>query len=70
MLFVYPQEGSHTYVMRSMDFPIDIVFVGANGTITEIHHAPVEEDNENLTGYTGPGSGCWRCRTTGPSSTT
>jgi len=28
--------------MRSMDFPIDIVFVGANGTITEIHHAPVE----------------------------
>ena len=55
MLFVYPQEGTHTYVMRSMSFPIDIVFVDANGTITAIHHAPVEEDNQNLTGYTGRG---------------
>ena len=55
MLFVYPQEGTHTYVMRSMSFPIDIVFVDANGTITEIYHAPVEEDNQNLTGYTGRG---------------
>jgi uncharacterized membrane protein (UPF0127 family) len=55
MLFVYPEEGHHTYVMRSMSFPIDIVYIGANGTVTEIHHAPVEEDNENLTGYSGRG---------------
>ncbi|MUV60672.1 DUF192 domain-containing protein [Halobacterium sp. CBA1126] len=55
MLFVYDREGSHAYVMRSMDFPIDIVYVGANGRITRIHHAPVEADNEDLTRYRGVG---------------
>ena len=55
MLFVYSEEGHHTYVMRSMSFPIDIVYIGANGCITSIHHAPVEEDNQNLTGYSGRG---------------
>ncbi|WP_245708146.1 DUF192 domain-containing protein [Halobacterium jilantaiense] len=57
MLFVYPDEGRHTYVMRSMDFPIDIVYVDADGRITEIHHAPTEDDNEDLTPY--PGRGKW-----------
>mgnify|MGYP000047143883 CR=1 FL=1 len=55
MLFVYDSEASHAYVMRSMAFPIDIVYVGANGRITSIHHAPVEEDNEDLTRYRGVG---------------
>lgn len=55
MLFVYPDEGEHTYVMRSMDFPIDIVYVDADGRITEIHHAPTESDNEDLTPYPGRG---------------
>jgi len=55
MLFVYPDEGEHTYVMRSMDFPIDIVYVDASGRITEIHHAPTEADNEDLTPYPGRG---------------
>jgi len=57
MLFVYAEEGRHTYVMRSMSFPIDIVYVDADGRITEIHHAPVEDDNEDLTPY--PGRGKW-----------
>ncbi|WP_232687137.1 DUF192 domain-containing protein [Halobacterium zhouii] len=55
MLFVYPEAGNHTYVMRSMSFPIDIVYIGADGNITSIHHAPVEADNQNLTGYSGYG---------------
>jgi uncharacterized membrane protein (UPF0127 family) len=55
MLFVYDQPGEHTYVMRSMDFPIDIVYVDADGRITEIHHAPTESDNEDLTPYPGRG---------------
>jgi len=42
MLFVHPNTGTHTYVMRNMSFPLDIVFVAPNGTITEIHHAPVD----------------------------
>ena len=26
MLFVYEEEGSHAFVMRAMDFPLDILF--------------------------------------------
>ncbi len=57
MLFVYQSPGTHAYVMRDMDFPLDILFVAANGTITTIHHAPTEPGvaEENLTRY--PGSG-------------
>ncbi|MCG1002077.1 MULTISPECIES: DUF192 domain-containing protein [Halobacterium] len=55
MLFVYGEESHHTYVMRSMAFPIDIVYIGANGRITSIHHAEVEADNDDLTGYSGVG---------------
>lgn len=43
MLFVHESAGRHVYVMREMDFPLDIVFVAGNGTITAIHHAPVPE---------------------------
>lgn len=52
MVFVYPDAGDRTYVMRDMDFPLDIVFVDADGTITQIHHAPVETDSD-LTRYSG-----------------
>jgi uncharacterized membrane protein (UPF0127 family) len=31
------------------------VFVGADGTVTRIHHAQTESDNENLTRYSGRG---------------
>lgn len=57
MLFVYDREGRHTYVMRNMSFPLDIVFVAANGTITRVHHAETEpgERGDELTGYTGRG---------------
>ena len=44
MLFVHETEDQYTYVMREMDFPLDIVFVDGNGTITTIHHAPVPEE--------------------------
>lgn len=54
MLFVHDSEGRYTYVMRGMDFPIDIVFVDAEGTITTIHHAPVPEDGEDAR-YPGVG---------------
>jgi uncharacterized membrane protein (UPF0127 family) len=44
MLFVHPNEGEHTYVMREMDFGIDIVFVDADGTVTAVHEAPEPAD--------------------------
>lgn len=55
MLFIHPSEGNHTYVMRDMAFPIDIVFVDANGTITTIHHAELPAEGEELRGYSGRG---------------
>ncbi|WP_420182109.1 DUF192 domain-containing protein [Haloarcula sp. KBTZ06] len=58
MLFVHDEEGQHTYVMRNMSFPIDIIFIDANGTITAIHHAPLPPggtSESGLTGYEGRG---------------
>ncbi len=47
MLFVYDRERELTYVMREMSFPLDIVFVRANGTIDSIHERPAPEDGED-----------------------
>ena len=57
MLFVHSRETTHAYVMRDMNFPLDIVFVAANGTVTTIHHAPVpsETNGDELTRYRGDG---------------
>lgn len=57
MLFVYESAGHYTYVMRDMNYPLDIVFADANGTITSIHHAPVpppgtsEDELKKYRGY-------------------
>lgn len=58
MLFIHDREGRHAYVMRGMDFPLDIVFVDANGTVTRVHHAslpPPGTSGEELTRYPGRG---------------
>jgi uncharacterized membrane protein (UPF0127 family) len=58
MLFVYDSlQRDAAYVMRDMAFPLDIVFVAPNGTITTIHHAETEPGvaNEDLTRYPGDG---------------
>lgn len=47
MLFVHDDENERTYVMRRMDFGIDIVFVAANRTITTVHEAPEPGPNED-----------------------
>jgi uncharacterized membrane protein (UPF0127 family) len=45
MLFVHDAESEHSYVMRDMSFPIDIVFVDGNGTVVEIFHASTDGEN-------------------------
>ncbi|ELZ29857.1 hypothetical protein C474_12511 [Halogeometricum pallidum JCM 14848] len=58
MLFVHDEEGEYAYVMREMAFPLDIVFVDANGTITRIHHAELPSEGasgDDLTRYRGTG---------------
>ncbi|MDG5757943.1 DUF192 domain-containing protein [Natronococcus sp. A-GB1] len=47
MLFVHDSEGERTYVMRDMDFGIDIVFIGADREITTIHSAPEPGPDED-----------------------
>jgi len=54
MLFVHEDEGTYPYVMRNMSFPLDIVFVAPNGTITTIHGAPTESGGDR-TEYRGRG---------------
>ena len=46
MLFVHDGESVQTYVMRDMDFALDIIYIDANRTITTIHHAPPPPEGE------------------------
>ena len=57
MLFVYEGVEDHTFVMREMDFGIDIVYADEEGTITRIHHAPAPGPNEDGSEQTYPGRG-------------
>ncbi|WP_415381630.1 DUF192 domain-containing protein [Halosimplex sp. TS25] len=54
MLFVHPEEDSYGYVMRDMAFSLDIVFVGADERVSEIHHAGVPEGSPEKR-YSGRG---------------
>ena len=55
MLFVHDSEGEHAYVMRDMDFPLDVIFVDASGTVTTVHHAPLPSGDGALKRYRGRG---------------
>lgn len=55
MLFIHKETDTHTYVMRDMNFPLDIIFIDADGQITEIHSAPTEPNADSLTEYRGEG---------------
>ena len=44
MIFVYEAEGTRTYVMRDMAFPLDIIFVDGDGRIAEIYQAAATDD--------------------------
>jgi len=58
MLFTYSGERDPLrYVMREMDFGIDIVYVDADRTITRIHNAPEPGPNEDGSEQKYPGSG-------------
>ncbi|MFC6766907.1 DUF192 domain-containing protein [Natrinema soli] len=57
MLFIHNQEQDLTYVMREMDFDIDIIFINADREITTIHHAraPGPDEDGNDLQYSGRG---------------
>ena len=56
LLFAYDEEAAdRAIVMRGMNYPIDIVFIGGSGTVTTIHSATPEPGvaEADLTRYTG-----------------
>ena len=58
MLFVHDEESRYAYVMREMNYPLDIVFVAANGTDTTVHHAELPAEGTSggdLERYRGRG---------------
>jgi len=57
MLFVYESVADRTFVMRRMDFGIDIVYADSEGTITRIHHAPEPAPDEDGNDQRYPGRG-------------
>ena len=57
MLFVYESVSDHTYVMRGMEFGLDIVYADDEGTITTIHHAPAPGPGEDGEDQHYPGRG-------------
>jgi len=52
VILLYETDQEHSYVMRDIAFPIDIIFIDEEGQITVIHHAELE-DSEPLTEYKG-----------------
>ncbi|SER49870.1 DUF192 domain-containing protein [Natrinema salaciae] len=59
MLFVHDEEQELVYVMRKMDFDIDIIFIDADREITAIHHARAPGPNENGNDIEYAGRGKW-----------
>lgn len=57
MLFVYESVEERTFVMREMEFGIDIVYADDDGTITDIHHAPAPDPDEDGSEQRYPGRG-------------
>ena len=57
MLFVYDEVDDHTYVMREMDFAVDIIYADDEGVITRIHHAPEPGPDEDGESRRYPGRG-------------
>lgn len=57
MLFVYSEVDDHTFVMREMDFGIDILFADDDGKITTIHRAPKPGPDEDGSEQHYPGRG-------------
>lgn len=57
MLFIHDSSGNRTYVMREMEFGIDIIYADTGGVITSIHHAKVPGPDEDGNSQRYPGNG-------------
>jgi uncharacterized protein len=48
MLFVFGNEGEHTFWMKNMKFPIDIIWINSNKSVVHIEHNLHPCDSELL----------------------
>lgn len=53
MLFVYRNQAPRTFVMRGMEYPLDMIFVGEDRRIRRIARAHVEQPGEPSNRYRG-----------------
>ncbi len=59
MWFVHPREENVTYVMRDMDFALDIVYVGADGRVSSVTSLPAPDPGEDGESIRAPGRAKW-----------
>lgn len=57
MLFTYEEVDDRRFVMREMDFGIDIIYADDDGEITTIHHAEKPGPDEDGSNQVYPGRG-------------
>ncbi len=57
MVFVYTEVEERRFVMREMDFGIDIIYADDEGVITTIHHAEEPGPDEDGSNQVYPGRG-------------
>jgi len=53
MLFVYPEPQSVTFWMKNTLIPLDMLFVGPDGTILSIHENAIPLDETTIAGGDG-----------------
>lgn len=59
MWFVHPREENVTYVMREMDFALDIVYVGADGRVNSVASLPAPDPGEDGEDIRASGRAKW-----------
>ena len=53
MLFVYPEPQSVTFWMKNTLIPLDMLFIGPDGTILSIHENAIPHDETTISGGDG-----------------
>jgi uncharacterized membrane protein (UPF0127 family) len=47
LLFTFDAEAERNFVMRGMNYPLDIVFIASNGTVTAVYEADLEDPDKS-----------------------
>jgi uncharacterized membrane protein (UPF0127 family) len=62
MLFVFKEPKEASFIMRNVEFPLDIIFIAKNGTVVNVEEAEVEESDtpyDDLVRYRSDGDVKW-----------